>query len=119
MNLVFVETRGFSSVLAEYFEDDESYRRFQEHLMENPYAGAVMKGCGGLRKVRWQDPKRGKGKRSGLRVIYLHLPEFAVLGLVDIYGKNESEDLTSAERRILSQQADGFRSDIQERRRKR
>ena len=119
MNLLFVETRGFSSNLSDYFEDDESYRRFQEFLMENPEAGAVMKGCGGLRKVRWQHPRRGKGKRSGLRVIYLHLPEFAVLGLVDVYGKNEAEDLTSPERRILSQLADGFRSDIQERRRKR
>lgn len=86
MNLLFVETRGFSSTLSEYFEDDESYRHFQESLMENPEAGAVMRGCGGLRKVRWQDPRRGKGKRSGLRVIYLHLPEFSVLGLVDVYG---------------------------------
>lgn len=71
------------------------------------------------RKVRWQDARRGKGERRGLRVIYLYLPEFAVLGLVDVYAKNEVEDLTSSERRILSQLADGFRSDIQERSRKR
>lgn len=119
MNLLFVETRGFSSAISNYFEDDESYRCFQEYLMENPEVGAVMRGCGGLRKVRWQDSRRGKGKRSGLRVIYLHLPEFGVLGLVDIYGKNEAEDLTSAERRELAHLADGFRSDIRERRQKR
>lgn len=118
MNLVFVEARGFSEALPDYFEDDESYRCFQEFMMENPGAGAVMRGCAGLRKVRWQDAARGKGKRSGLRIIYLHLPEFEILGLVDVYGKNEAEDLTAEERRILSRIADGFRSDIQERRRR-
>lgn len=87
--------------------------------MENPSARVVMRGCAGLRKVRWQDASRGKGKRSGLRVIYLHLPEFEVLGLVDVYGKNEAEDLTAEERRVLSLIADGFRNDIKERRRRR
>lgn len=119
MNLLLVETRGFTEAIPDYFEDDESYRCFQEYLMESPDVGAVMRGCAGLRKVRWQDARRGKGKRSGLRIIYLHLPEFEVLGLVDVYGKNEAEDLTTDERRVLSSIANGFRSDIQERRRSR
>ncbi len=116
MKFLLVETKGFTSAVSDYFDDDEAYRRFQDHLMENPEVGTVMKGCGGLRKVRWQDPRRGKGKRSGLRVIYLHLPEFAVLALIDVYGKNEADDLSKSEQRVLSQLADGFRSDMQERR---
>jgi hypothetical protein len=32
-----------------------------------------MPGTGGFRKVRWEDARRGKGKRGGLRVIYYYL----------------------------------------------
>ena len=41
-----------------------------------------MPGCGGLRKVRIADPRRGKGKRGGIRVIYLHVPEASVVYLM-------------------------------------
>ncbi len=39
-------------------------------LLKNPEAGDVIEGTGGLRKIRYADEKRGKGKRGGLRVIY-------------------------------------------------
>ena len=45
MNLLLVETRGFTEAIPDYFEDDESYRCFQEYLMESPDVGAVMRGC--------------------------------------------------------------------------
>jgi hypothetical protein len=41
--------------------------------MENPEMGDVMPGTGGFRKVRWEDARRGKGKRGGLRVMYYYL----------------------------------------------
>lgn len=119
MDLVFVETHGFTAALPEYFEDDESYRAFQDHLLQNPTAGSVMRGCGGLRKIRWHDSRRGKGKRGGLRLIYLYFPDLAMLGLVDVYGKNESEDLSASQRGVLSRIADGLRRDLEERRCKR
>ena len=52
MDLVFVETHGFTAALPEYFANDESYRAFQDYLLHNPTAGSVMRGCGGLRKIR-------------------------------------------------------------------
>lgn len=116
MDLVFVELPHFTNAVADYFEDDEAYRSLQEHLLHSPTAGSVMKGCGGLRKVRWRDPKRGKGKRSGLRVIYLYLPEFEKLALFDVYDKDESEDLDPQEKRILSRAADSIRKEFQRRR---
>jgi hypothetical protein len=70
--------------------------------MDNPKKGAVMPGCGGLRKVRTPDPKRGKGKRSGARVIYLHNPEAKWFYLLDIYDKDEREDLSAAQKQELS-----------------
>lgn len=56
---------------------------------------------GGFRKIRWPDPRRGKGARGGLRIIYYHFAEDAQIWLVTVYGKDEMEDLTPAERRAL------------------
>jgi hypothetical protein len=73
--------------------------------MENPEKGTVMPGCGGLRKVRTPDPKRGKGKRSGARVVYLHIPEAKWFHRVDIYDKDEREDLSPTQSKELAKLA--------------
>lgn len=80
MKLVFLETPLFTRLLGDYLTD-ESYRELQRALMENPEMGDVMPGTGGFRKVRWEDARRSKGKRGGLRVIYL-LPVGRSPGLV-------------------------------------
>jgi hypothetical protein len=54
-----------------------------------------MPGCGVLRKIRVADSSRGKGKRGGIRVIYLHIEELDPIHLVTLYGKNEKDDLTA------------------------
>ena len=71
-----------------------------------------MPGCGGLRKIRWPDPRRAKGKRGGLRLIYLHVPEAATILLLDVYDKDETADLSPAERKELSALAKVFRGEI-------
>ena len=48
--------------------DDDLYRQLQNFLIEQPDAGDLIEGTGGLRKVRWKLP--GTGKRGGVRVIY-------------------------------------------------
>lgn len=69
MKATFVELPPFERTRKDYM-DDEAYRLFQQELMANPTAGDVIEGTGGLRKLRQPDPRRGKGKRGGLRVIY-------------------------------------------------
>jgi len=66
---VFVELPAFERHRADYL-DDEAFLRLQRLLMLNPEAGVVIPGTGGLRKLRFGDERRGKGKRGGLRVIY-------------------------------------------------
>jgi mRNA-degrading endonuclease RelE of RelBE toxin-antitoxin system len=98
----FIEAPAFTRSLATYL-DDEAYRLFQAALIERPESGPVVPGTGGFRKVRWRDPRRGKGKRGGLRVIYYYFPEEAQLWLVTLYDKDQADDLTSAERKTLQQ----------------
>lgn len=84
MHFLIVETLDFTEAIPDYFGDDERFLRLQNFLLHNPMAGAVIPGTGSLRKLRWPDPRRGKGKRSGLRVLYFHLPEHGRLLLVDV-----------------------------------
>ncbi len=65
--MVIIELPAFTRRVTELLPDDE-YKELQSTLVKRPDAGAVIKGSGGLRKLRWSIP--GKGKRGGIRVIY-------------------------------------------------
>ena len=96
----FIEAPAFTRNLDSYL-DEEEYRRFQAFLMAHPEVGAVIPGSGGFRKVRWSDPRREKGKRGGLRVIYYLFREDAQIWLVTLYGKDQADDLTATQKRML------------------
>lgn len=102
MELTFVETPWFTQRLKARM-DDESYQALQNELAAQPGKGKVMPGCGGLRKLRFADPSRGKGKRGGLRIIYMHVPEAFRIDFFDVYGKEQKEDLTSREKALLTE----------------
>ncbi len=65
--MVFVETTAFSRRVTTRISDDE-YARLQRALMEQPEVGVIIKGSGGIRKIRWGLP--GRGKSGGARFIY-------------------------------------------------
>lgn len=90
----FVETSLFTRIAGQYLNDDE-LARLQAHITKRPDAGAVIKGSGGLRKLRWS--VGGKGKRGGVRVIYYWLVRDDQIFLLTIYGKSEVDDLTRVE----------------------
>ena len=112
MKFLIVETLDFTEVVTEYFEDDEAFLSLQNYLLENPTAGVVIPGSGSLRKLRWADPSRGKGKRGGLRLIYLYLPEFERILLIDVYGKDEQDDLSPQTCRELKAFVEIYRSEL-------
>ena len=60
-----------------------------------------MAGSGGFRKLRWQDPRRGKGKRGGLRVVYYYLTADRQIWLFTICDNDELADLSAHEKRAL------------------
>ena len=63
MKAVFVELPAFERYRADYL-DNAAFARPQQVLMKNPEAGEVIEGTGGMRKMRFADARRGKGKRG-------------------------------------------------------
>ena len=102
MKATFIELPSFERNRQSYLSD-ENFRAFQQMLMTNPEAGDVIEGTGGLRKVRYADDKRGKGKRGGLRVIYYWWLSGKQFWLYTIYNKDEMDDLTAAQRKVLKE----------------
>ena len=90
----------------------EYQRRAERLLAENerqdivnyvaafPKAGDLIKGTGGVRKLRWR--RGGKGKSGGVRVIYYFHSERMPLYLLTVFAKNERADLNQAERNELA-----------------
>lgn len=103
----FIESRLFTRRLHELAgaSADDLLRSIQRELERKPDRGALVPGLGGIRKARIGNPRRGKGKRGGFRYLYvLYLADFQI-GLLYLLDKDEQEDLSSAERKLLRELA--------------
>ncbi len=100
--LEFFETSIFTRQIVGLLSDSE-YAALQGALIVNPEAGDLTPGTGGLRKLRWLEPKRGKGKRGGTRIIYYWFEPRSAIYLLVVYSKGERDDLTAREKRVLRQ----------------
>src|ERR1700692_3143944 len=96
----FFEAPAFTRYISGYLTDDE-YRELQNRMAAAPEHGDVIPGTGGFRKLRWEDPRCGKGRRGGLRVIYYYSPGEQQIWLITLYDKDEASDLTPKERQAL------------------
>jgi len=96
--MIFKETSVFTRQVLKLL-DAESYRLLQLRLVAEPDAGDLIRGTGGLRKIRWE--AAGGGRRGGVRVIYYWARKNDVILLLLIYGKAQQDDLTSEQRAML------------------
>jgi len=83
--LTIVETPTFSGLWPDYWSEEE-LGEFCFWLAVRPDAGDVIQGSGGCRKVRWS--REGKGKRSGVRVIYYNRLTNGEIWLLTMYAKS-------------------------------
>ena len=100
MKALFVELPAFERHRSNYLSD-EAYRGLQNEMLKDPEAGDVITGTGGLRKLRYGDATRGKGKRGGLRIIYYWWEPKKQFWLFTLYDKDELGDLSPKEKAIL------------------
>ena len=97
--MIFIETSIFTKEIQSLIPDD-NYLMLQAALMLRPDAGKLIRGSGGLRKIRWNLPSTGK--RGALRIIYYwHSPD--TIFMLFPYKKTEQEDLTPDQFKILRQ----------------
>lgn len=100
MQATFIELPAFERHREDYL-DDNGFRALQNLLMKHPETGDPIPDTGGLRKLRFRDVRRGKGKRGGLRVIYYWWNSGFQFWLFTLYDKDEMADLTTKQRGTL------------------
>ena len=99
MGRTFIHTEEFDKIWEEAGLTEDDRIALEILLSNNPTAGKVIKGTGGLRKLRWVLPNRGK--RSGARVLYVDFMVYEKIYFIDIYGKGDKEDITEEEKKIF------------------
>jgi hypothetical protein len=99
-----IENSVFTRRIKEILSDDE-YGQLQQMLVIDPGAGVVIPGSGGLRKLRWAVP--GKGKSSGLRIIYYCYIDEEIIYMLFVYKKSEQRDLTNKQIKMLKEYVKG------------
>lgn len=94
----FVETPTFTRLVTELLTDDE-YREMQNVLAEDPERGALIKGGGGIRKLR--HAVQGRGKSGGVRAIYYWVKDDHLIYMLVVYPKSSKDNLTQKEVAVL------------------
>jgi len=98
--MIIIETTMFTRSIGQLMHDDQ-YRELQEWLIENPEIGDLIRGSGGLRKIRWK--LTGRGKRGGVRVIYYWAVSADQIRMLYVYSKSDHENLTKDQLTLLRQ----------------
>lgn len=99
MKRTFIEVPMFTRKWKELGLTDENLRELENILLENPKSGDIIQGTGGLRKIRI--PLEHKGKRGGGRVIYVDIEIKETIYFINVYTKNEKDDLTEDEKKAF------------------
>ncbi|KNE24886.1 type II toxin-antitoxin system RelE/ParE family toxin [Achromobacter spanius] len=94
----FIETPVFTKLITALLSDEE-YSGLQNLLMENPERGDLIRGGGGIRKVRFG--RQGTGKSGGIRVIYYWISEDHQIYMLVAYPKSKKDNLSPDEIAIL------------------
>ena len=91
----------FTAQITSLLTDDE-YAELQGVLVVRPDAGDLIEDTGGLRKIRWTEAKRGRGKRGGTRVIYYWHVKGDLIYMLFAYSKGTQDDLSARQKKSLA-----------------
>ena len=101
MTREFIYTPKFDKEWRKLGLTDDNLRPLELFLLDNPDTGVIMRGTGGIRKMRWVLPE--KGKSSGVRVLYIDFIKVEKICMFDLFPKYEKENLSQSERSTLRQ----------------
>ena len=112
MTRLFVELPIFRSRWKDMGLNDDDLKRLQEELLADPKIGAVMRGTGGVRKMRFAFEQRGKS--GSIRVIYVDFEVYEKIFLITAYPKSEKDNLTDTERNEIKQMIHALEEQLKE-----
>jgi hypothetical protein len=92
---------------------DTALRALEVESLEDPTRAPVIRGTGGLRKLRFVEPGAGRGKSGAFRVCYAVFPEFGTVALAVVFGKNEKDNLTTADRNAVATIIKAYRVELE------
>jgi len=101
--MIFIETSLFTKLLPRHLSDDE-YQALQWYLLKHPDVGDIIKGSGGVRKVRWAI--QGKGKSGGVRIIYYWKQSANEIWMLTLYAKSERATIAGHVLKQIAQEID-------------
>ena len=93
---------------------DEDLGALESAIAQAPEAAPVMRGTGGLRKIRFAPQRSGGGKSGGARACYAYFPEFGLVYLCSVFPKNARANLSAAECEAYRKVLDSFRRYLRE-----
>ena len=94
-----VTTKTYERAIRKLMSEAEQ-QEMEAAIIADPTGAPVLPGTGGIRKLRWAAP--GHGKRGGIRTIYFHHAGPEAIYMLTAYAKADREDLTPADRKVLS-----------------
>ena len=97
MHLYF--TRPYERAIRKLLSED-ARREMEAAIVAAPGAAPVVRGTGGIRKLRWAGS--GRGKRGGIRAIYFWCAAPGAVYMLTAYAKADRDDLTAADRKALA-----------------
>ncbi len=111
LSRIFVELPSFVARWKALGLSDDDLLRLELDLLANPKIGPVLKGTGGVRKVRFAFENRGKS--GSVRVIYVDFEIYEKIFLLTAYAKADQDNLTKTERNALKGLVDLLELDLE------
>lgn len=110
MTRTFIMTKIFDKNWNKFGLTDDDLQKFEVFIMQNPNAGDVIEGTGGLTKIRWNLPN--KGKSDGVRVLYVDFTHKEKVIFINCYSKHEKDDITNREKAIYKDLINEIRKEL-------
>lgn len=101
MRWTLIQLAGFERLWRSQRLSDDDLQALEAAIMRDPGGPTVVKGTGGLRKIRFAPPSRGRGKSGSMRVGYPQFPEQSRIYLVTLFLKKDAENLSAADRNAI------------------
>lgn len=96
MTREFIELPEFIERWNELGLMEDDLVELEVYLCKNPEAGNIIKGTGGLRKVRWS--LQNKGKSGGIRVLYVDFASYEKMYMITVYPKSEKDNISNEDK---------------------